>query len=47
MKTRRLGAIPIPGFNSVKQAEENVRALEFGPLTPAQMNEVAKILRAG
>ncbi|HEY5159926.1 MAG TPA: aldo/keto reductase [Gaiellaceae bacterium] len=39
--------IPIPGFKSVKQAEENARALELGPLTPAQMNEVAEILRAG
>lgn len=39
-------AIPIPGFKSVKQAEENARALEFGPLTQAQMNEVAEILGA-
>jgi aryl-alcohol dehydrogenase-like predicted oxidoreductase len=31
----------IPGFKSVKQAEENARALEFGSLTPAQMNEIA------
>jgi aryl-alcohol dehydrogenase-like predicted oxidoreductase len=37
-------AIPIPGFKSVKQAEENARALQFGPLTPAQMNEIAGIL---
>jgi len=36
--------IPIPGFKSVKQAEENARALEFGPLTPAQMSQVAEIL---
>jgi aryl-alcohol dehydrogenase-like predicted oxidoreductase len=36
--------IPIPGFKSVKQAEENARALEFGPLTPAQMSQIAEIL---
>ncbi len=37
-------AIPIPGFKSVKQAEENARALEHGPLDPAQMRQVAEIL---
>lgn len=36
--------IPIPGFKTVRQAEENARAMEFGPLTPAQMNEIATIL---
>jgi aryl-alcohol dehydrogenase-like predicted oxidoreductase len=36
--------IPIPGFKSVKQAEENARALEFGPLTPTEMSQVAEIL---
>jgi aryl-alcohol dehydrogenase-like predicted oxidoreductase len=36
--------VPIPGFKSVKQAEENARALEFGPLAPAQMSQVAEIL---
>jgi len=39
--------VPIPGFKSVKQAEENARALEFGPLTPAQMSQVAEILASG
>ncbi len=38
--------IPIPGFKSVKQAEENARALEFGPLTPVEMSQVAEILGA-
>ena len=38
--------IPIPGFKSVKQAEENARALEFGPLGPAEMRQVAEILNA-
>jgi len=36
--------IPIPGFKSVKQAEENARALEFGPLGPAEMRQVSEIL---
>ncbi|MGA9760947.1 MAG: aldo/keto reductase [Gaiellaceae bacterium] len=36
--------VPIPGFKSVKQAEENARALEFGPLNAAQMSQVAEIL---
>jgi len=39
--------IPIPGFKSVKQAEENARALEYGPLTPAQMSQIAEILGNG
>ncbi len=37
--------IPIPGFKSLKQADENARALEFGPLTPEQMREVDVILQ--
>jgi len=36
--------IPIPGFRTVKQVEENSRALEFGPLTPAQMQEIEGII---
>lgn len=36
--------IPIPGFKTVKQVEENVRAMEFGPLTANQMKEIEKIL---
>ncbi|MFN8497658.1 MAG: aldo/keto reductase [Anaerolineae bacterium] len=36
--------IPIPGFRTVKQVEENARAMEFGPLTPAQMREIAQVL---
>jgi aryl-alcohol dehydrogenase-like predicted oxidoreductase len=36
--------IPIPGFKSVKQAEENSKALEFGPLTTEQVNEIENIL---
>ncbi len=37
--------IPIPGFKSVKQVEENARAMEFGPLTQDQMDEIERILR--
>jgi aryl-alcohol dehydrogenase-like predicted oxidoreductase len=36
--------VPIPGFRSVAQAEENAGAVEHGPLTEAQSAEVAKIL---
>ncbi len=37
--------IPIPGFRTVKQVEENAAALEFGALSEAQFLEVEKILR--
>jgi aryl-alcohol dehydrogenase-like predicted oxidoreductase len=37
--------IPIPGFRAVKQVEENVRAMDFGPLTSEQMTEIASILK--
>ncbi len=36
--------IPIPGFKTVKQVEENCRAMEFGPLTTEQMAEIDKSL---
>jgi aryl-alcohol dehydrogenase-like predicted oxidoreductase len=36
--------IPIPGFRTVKQVEENCGALEKGPLTPDQMAEIETIL---
>ncbi len=36
--------IPIPGFKTTKQVEENCRAIEFGPLTSAQMAEIDKSL---
>jgi aryl-alcohol dehydrogenase-like predicted oxidoreductase len=36
--------IPIPGFRTVGQVEENSRAMEFGPLTAAQMQEIDVIL---
>ncbi len=39
-------AIPIPGFRTVAQAEENARAMDKGPLTAGQMTEVKRILSA-
>lgn len=36
--------VPIPGFKTVQQVEENCKAMEFGPLTPAQMQEIDVIL---
>lgn len=36
--------IPIPGFRTVKQVEENAKALEFGPLSQEQFLEIEKIL---
>ena len=35
---------PIPGIRTVKQATENAGALEKGPLTEKQMNEIAELL---
>ena len=36
--------IPIPGFRTVKQVQENAGAIQFGPLTMDQMREVATLL---
>jgi aryl-alcohol dehydrogenase-like predicted oxidoreductase len=36
--------VPIPGFRSVAQAEENAGAIEKGPLTAGQLAEVDRIL---
>jgi aryl-alcohol dehydrogenase-like predicted oxidoreductase len=36
--------IPIPGFRTVKQVDENCRAMAFGPLTQAQFQEIEKLL---
>lgn len=36
--------IPIPGFKSVQQVEENARALQFGPLTTEQVEEIEALL---
>jgi aryl-alcohol dehydrogenase-like predicted oxidoreductase len=42
--TRSERAIPIPGFKTVAQMEENVKALEFGQLNPKQMQEIERLL---
>lgn len=39
--------VPIPGFKTVAQVEENAGAMRFGPLTPAQMEEIDRILGRG
>lgn len=36
--------IPIPGFKTVKQVEENAKAMDFGPLTQNQIEEIERIL---
>jgi aryl-alcohol dehydrogenase-like predicted oxidoreductase len=36
--------IPIPGFRTVAQVEGNAAALRLGPLSPAQMAEIARLL---
>ncbi|MEU6504824.1 aldo/keto reductase [Streptomyces sp. NPDC046942] len=36
--------VPIPGFRSVAQAEENAGALAKGPLTAGQLSEVERLL---
>jgi aryl-alcohol dehydrogenase-like predicted oxidoreductase len=37
--------VPIPGFKSVKQVTENAKALEFGPLTEAQVRDIQGVVR--
>ena len=36
--------IPIPGFKTVAKVEENAKAMELGPLTPDQVQEIDTIL---
>jgi aryl-alcohol dehydrogenase-like predicted oxidoreductase len=36
--------VPIPGFKTVQQVQDNAGALAFGPLTPAQLREVQRIV---
>lgn len=36
--------IPIPGFKSIKQVEENAGAIQFGPLNTEQMRQVDTLL---
>lgn len=36
--------IPIPGVRSVAQVQENLGAIEFGPLSKAQMEEIERLM---
>lgn len=36
--------VPIPGFKSVKQVQDNAAALDFGPLTQTQVKEIQTIV---
>jgi aryl-alcohol dehydrogenase-like predicted oxidoreductase len=36
--------IPIPGFRTAAHVKENAGAMAFGPLTPDQMRQIAKLL---
>ena len=36
--------VPITGFKSVKQVEENVKALDYGPITYGQVHEIEEIM---
>ena len=38
-------AVPIPGFKTVEQVEENAGAMRFGPLKIEQMREIDMLLR--
>jgi aryl-alcohol dehydrogenase-like predicted oxidoreductase len=37
--------VPIPGFKTRDQVEDNAGALAYGPLTPGQMTEIETLLR--
>ena len=36
--------VPIPGFKTVAQAEENAGALQHGPLPPARIAQIDELL---
>ena len=38
--------VPIPGIRTVKQAEENAKAMGFGPLSAEQVSEIDRLLSA-
>lgn len=42
--TRSKVTLPIPGIRTVAQAQENCKAMEFGPLSPSQMQEINNLL---
>jgi len=39
--------VPIPGFRTVAQVEENAKAMAFGPLDEAQLQEIDLLLDRG
>ncbi len=41
---RSENTLPIPGFKTIKQIEENAAAASFGPLTQEQMNQIEMAL---
>jgi aryl-alcohol dehydrogenase-like predicted oxidoreductase len=43
---RSPNTIPIPGFKSMQQAEENAQSMQFGALTPDQMTQIQEILQS-
>lgn len=43
---RSPASLPIPGFKTVAQVEENAAALQAGPLTAGQLEEIAQALNA-
>ena len=42
--TRYQRSIPIPGFRTFEQVQENIEAIQYGPLTDDQMNQINSIL---
>ncbi|GHO41939.1 hypothetical protein KSX_01020 [Ktedonospora formicarum] len=42
---RNNNTIPIPGFKTLKQVEENAAALQFGPLNQHQVSEIEHLLQ--
>ncbi len=41
---RSPATVPIPGFKNIQQVEENVGALDYGPLSEQQMSEIARLV---
>ena len=37
--------VPIPGFKSVQQVEENAAVLDKGPLSDAQLTRIVEIMQ--
>lgn len=40
-------AVPIPGIRTAEQAEQNAAALRLGPLLPAEMDQIVRLLDQG